>query len=79
MPLKVYGDGHPLIRTLQSLPGLMDNRMVASVKAVLTCTLVLIGYGTIAYVLVLSTISVRERTVFFYHIFLKNYCFIDNL
>jgi hypothetical protein len=79
MPLKVHGDGPLLIRTLQSLSGVLENRMAASVKAVLTCTLVLIGYGTIAYVLVLSTISVRERTVFFYHIFLKNYCFIDNL
>ena len=62
MPLKVHGDGPLLIRTLQSLSGVLENRMAASVKAVLTCTLVLIVYGTIAHVLALNTISVREST-----------------
>ena len=73
MPLKVHGDGPPLIGTLQSLSGVLENRMAASVKAVLTCTLVIIGYGTITHVLDLDTISVKERTLF-YHIFLKNNC-----
>ena len=73
MPLKVHGDGPPLIRTLRSLSGVLENRMAASVKAVLTCTLVIIGYGTITHVLDLDTISVKERTLF-YHIFLKNNC-----
>ena len=73
MPLKVHGDGPPLIRTLQSLSGVLENRMAAFVKAVLTCTLVIIGYGTITHVLDLDTISVKERTLF-YHIFLKNNC-----
>jgi hypothetical protein len=59
---KVHGDGPLLIRTLQSLSGVLENRMAASVKAVLTCTLVLIVYGTIAHVLALNTISVREST-----------------
>ena len=62
MRLKVHGDGPLLIRTLQSLSGVLENRMAASVKAVLTCTLVLIVYGTIAHVLALNTISVREST-----------------
>ena len=62
MPLKVHGDGPLLIRTLQSLSGVLENRMAASGKAVLTCTLVLIVYGTIAHVLALNTISVREST-----------------
>ena len=64
MLLKVYGHGHPLIRALHPLPGITVNRMVASMKTVLTCTLFKIGYGTIPYVLELNTISVKERTFF---------------
>jgi hypothetical protein len=64
MPLKVYGDGHPLIRSLHPLPGITVNRMVASVKTVLTCTMLLIGYGTMAYVLALYAMSVKECTFF---------------
>ena len=78
MSLKVYGDGHLLIRTLQSLPGVLGNRMVASVKTVLTCTFVIIGYGTMPHVLPLCTISVRKRT-FFLSYFLEQLLFIDNL
>jgi hypothetical protein len=62
MPLKVYGDGHPLIRSLHPVPGIRVNRMVASMKTVLTCSIFLIGYGTIKHVLPLNAMSVKERT-----------------
>ena len=66
MPLKVHGDGPPLMRTLQSLSGVLENQMGAPVKTVLTCTIFLIGYGTMKFALPSNTISVKERTSFSY-------------